>query len=146
MVHIPEITLVCIDCYNYGKATLAIKKTIEQITPSSVLFFTDSEVEIDGVTTIKIKPIRSKEEYSYFCIKELANYVDTSHCLLIQWDGYVINEDAWQECFLEYDYIGAPWNYFDGRNVGNGGFSLRSKKLLSILKEDEKIEIGRAHV
>ena len=32
--------------------------------------------------------------------------------------------------FLKYDYIGAPWPQFEMRNVGNGGFSLRSKRLI----------------
>jgi ADP-heptose:LPS heptosyltransferase len=139
MIHLPELTVVCIDCYNYGKAAVAINKTLELIKPSETIFFTDSDVQIDGVITKKIKPIRSKEEYSVFCIKELGKHIDTSHCLLIQWDGYVINENAWREEFLHYDYIGAPWNYIDGRNVGNGGFSLRSKKLLDILVSDKNI-------
>jgi hypothetical protein len=46
--------------------------------------------------------------------------------------------DGWMMIFLKYDYIGAPWKknlHFlaDGTNVrvGNGGFSLRSKKILN---------------
>jgi len=42
----------------------------------------------------------------------------------------------WNDKFLDYDYIGAPWSQqnqwvesYDAR-VGNGGFSLRSKRLL----------------
>src|SRR5690606_2721249 len=49
------------------------------------------------------------------------------------------NPDAWTEEFLTYDYIGAPWWYMDDMNVGNGGFSLRSKKLLDILKNADFI-------
>ena len=34
------------------------------------------------------------------------------------------------------DYIGAPWPHFrDGHNVGNGGFSLRSRRLLEACRE-----------
>jgi hypothetical protein len=40
---------------------------------------------------------------------------------------------------LQYDYVGAPWRYNDGNNVGNGWFSLRSKKLLDILAHDPHI-------
>jgi hypothetical protein len=40
---------------------------------------------------------------------------------------------------LDYDYIGAPWLYSDGKNVGNGGFSIRSKKLQDILAADDFI-------
>src|SRR6185503_18873241 len=49
----------------------------------------------------------------------------------VQWDGFVIDAGSWREQFLEFDYIGAPWLQFaDGYDVGNGGFSLRSRRLL----------------
>jgi hypothetical protein len=83
--------------------------------------------------------------YSKFMIESLNQYVDTEFCLVIQADGFLINPQIWQDSFLEYDYIGAPWpetilapNTKEGRftldknRVGNGGFSLRSKKLLEI--------------
>lgn len=139
MIHIPEITLICIDCYNYGKAISALQKSIRQIKPYRTIFLTDIEIEIDDIETIIIPSIKSKEEYSTFCIKELYKYVETSHCLLIQHDGYVLNSQVWNRRFLNYDYIGAPWLYIDNRNVGNGGFSLRSKKLLEILSLDNWI-------
>jgi ADP-heptose:LPS heptosyltransferase len=40
---------------------------------------------------------------------------------------------------LQYDYIGSPWLYTDGKNVGNGGFSLRSRLLQIFLANDEFI-------
>lgn len=50
----------------------------------------------------------------------------------MQWDGFVRDGTAWSDEFLDYDYIGAPWpQYHDHMNVGNGGFSLRSRKLLA---------------
>lgn len=42
-------------------------------------------------------------------------------------DGFPIRWDLWSPEFLDYDYIGAPWP--DGV-VGNGGFSIESKKML----------------
>ena len=48
----------------------------------------------------------------------------------MQW---LVSEDGnrWRDEFLEYDYIGAPWNVPAGsrNNIGNGGFSLRRKFL-----------------
>ena len=83
--------------------------------------------------------------YSKIMIEELHKFVDTEFCLIVQADGFVINPGIWSNQFLEYDYIGAPWpdvvgvynssfNRMElGKNrVGNGGFSLRSKKLLDI--------------
>lgn len=58
-----------------------------------------------------------------------------SHILVFQWDGYVANLNNWTDEFLEYDYIGAPWYWEKQYPVGNGGFSLRSHKLLEALVE-----------
>ena len=57
----------------------------------------------------------------------------------------------WSDEFYEYDYIGAPWPkevIIEGMplhfNVGNGGFSLRSKRLQEFLKNDENIILNHA--
>ena len=39
----------------------------------------------------------------------------------------------WRSEFLSFDYIGPPWWYKDGLNVGNSGFNLRSKRLMDFL-------------
>jgi hypothetical protein len=58
--------------------------------------------------------------------------------ILIQWDGYVVNASAWDDHFLDFDYIGAVWqDQKEGFRVGNGGFSLRSKKLLTLLQQPD---------
>jgi hypothetical protein len=78
-----------------------------------------------------IAPLQSRMDYSRFMLRRLADHVRTSHALCIQWDGYVIRGEAWEPGFLDYDYIGAPWPHFaDAHRVGNGGFSLRSRRLL----------------
>jgi hypothetical protein len=59
--------------------------------------------------------------------------------LVFQWDGYPLNPHLWTDEFLQYDYIGAPWpthhvsTSMGGKQVGNGGFSLRSRKLYDAL-------------
>ena len=55
--------------------------------------------------------------------------------LIIQHDGFILNHKAWDNEFLNYDYIGAPVYWMGNKliEVGNGGFSLRSKKLLKII-------------
>jgi hypothetical protein len=53
---------------------------------------------------------------------------------VIQWDGFVIDASRWKEEFMHYDYIGSPWIIGNSHKncIGNGGFSLRSKKFLEI--------------
>lgn len=86
---------------------------------------------------IKIAPMKSKQEYSKFIFKNLNYFVASEFVLLIQHDGFVVNYKAWTDEFLKYDYIGASWWYDDELVVGNGGFSLRSKKLLEVCAHDD---------
>lgn len=96
---------------------------------------------LSSIEHISIPPIDFLG-YSKFMIEDLHKYVDTKFCLVVQADGFVLNPQLWDAQFLEYDYIGAPWPTivglsnnpqgfsFDKNRIGNGGFSLRSKKLL----------------
>ena len=96
---------------------------------------------------VKIDKIDSIEKYSEFIVKKLNDYVDTEFVLIFQYDGFILSANNWRDEFLNYDYIGTPWvGYYKENpehNVGNGGFSLRSKKLLEILANDEHIELGQ---
>lgn len=141
MQHLSKVTLVAIDCYNYGEAIASLQKSMQQCKFAAVKFLTDIEIEVDDVEVIQIPTISSKEEYSDFVIKKLDKYFDTDFVLVTQHDGWVIDGDIWDDNFYSYDYIGAPWIYTDGKNVGNGGFSLRSKKLQNILSKDWEIKI-----
>ncbi len=116
------------------------------------LLVSDREVNAPGIEVDIIPALKSREDYSMFVLKSLASRIDTSHVLLVQWDGYVLNPAAWREEFFASDYIGAQWFWHDdGMRVGNGGFSLRSRKLLHalqdpriVLTEAEDITICRA--
>lgn len=139
---LPNVTVVCVDCHYYGEAISAIRKSLVQIEPAKALFMSDIRAHNPNFPfeIVKIKKISSKREYSQFIIKELGLYINTDFVLVIQHDGYVLDATAWDDRYLEYDYIGAPWLENDGYNVGNGGFSLRSKKLQQILATDDFIQ------
>jgi len=141
MIKLDKVTIIAIDCYNYGGAVSALKKSMVQCEFAAVKLLTDIPIKIDGIEIVQISPIKSKEEYSRFCIKELHKYFDTEFVLVIQHDGFVLDGKCWDNEFYNYDFIGSPWLYQDGRNVGNGGFSLRSMKLQKILGTDSNIKI-----
>jgi len=79
--------------------------------------------------------------YSQFCIEQLTKYINTDFFLNVQLDGFILNPELWDNDFLKYDYIGAPWQNKKSRPlhtnmiVGNGGFSIRSKRLLNTLEK-----------
>ena len=104
------------------------------------LFFSNDldEVSDPRVTIQWVAPFLDVAAYSAFMLTELVDYVTTQHVLIVQWDGFSLNFSAWDDQFLEYDYIGAPWPQFDPpHNVGNGGFSLRSRRLLQALRDPD---------
>ncbi len=94
------------------------------------------EIKFGHVALLHDRSIDSKEKYSEFIIRHLHTQFVTSHILVIQHDGYILNPEAWRDEWLEWDYIGATWVYKDGMNVGNGGFSLRSRRLMKFIAEE----------
>lgn len=139
MTLLPRITLICIDCCNYSTAILALRKSMQQCEFYEVKLLTDVELKEDGIEVVIIPRINSKEQYSEFCIKELYKYFNTDFIMVVQHDGYVISWKAWEDEFMDYDYTAPKWLYTDGKNVGCGGASLRSKKLQTILGTDDFI-------
>jgi hypothetical protein len=111
---------------------------MHQVDFGQVLFLSDrqpSESE-PAIVWQRIERLGSRADYSRFMLRDLAQRISTTHALCVQWDGFVVNGSAWDPRFLDYDYIGAPWPHFrDEHNVGNGGFSLRSRRLLEACRD-----------
>lgn len=118
-LHLPSVTLVCVDGSEYSDQAKKIFDNVSKVIQFGDHFFSDEP--------------KSLTDYNDYLINKLHKYIKTSHCLVIQADGYPINLKAWTDDFLNYDYIGAPWYTQPwplNKTVGNGGFSLRSKKFL----------------
>ncbi len=126
-LRLPDVTLIGID-------------TIPGRLPRALAECT-RDIEFGCVRIVDEAPIRSAKDYSHWVCTELYKHVPTSHMLVFQWDGYVKNWKAWDHEWLRYDYIGATWWYTDGMNVGNGGFSLRSRRLMEIVATDPAITV-----
>jgi len=148
MLELPGVTLCCIDTANHALALRALARSRAGVRFARTLFLTDAlpsgDAAPDGTDVVLVPRLSTREEYSRFVLKALLPYVTTPHVLLVQWDGYVINPDAWDAAFLECDYVGAQWAWHtDGMRVGNGGFSLRSRRLLQAL-QDVRITLAGA--
>lgn len=137
---LPQVTLCCIDTRTPELALYAMRRSMQSLDfGRSVLISTASarQLPLDGIELIEIPELKSIEDYSHFVIKGLAPIILTSHMLLIQWDGFVRDPNLWSDDFLQFDYIGAPWVSGElAGQVGNGGFSLRSSRLLQALQAD----------
>lgn len=120
LLSLPDVTLFGIDAHDPAGITRAAQ-------------ICTKDVEFGEVKIITERLFSGREAYSKFCISDMNAYIETGHVLIIHPDGFIQNPLAWSDDWLQYDYIGATWWYKSGGNVGNGGFSLRSKKLLEIL-------------
>jgi len=130
------IGLTVIDTLHYKPSIRAINKTLDTLGDkiTNVYWFSDIDypeeprVHTDWIKIPKIK--NYNDEYGYITLRLCPINCVEEYNLIIHPDGFAVNRDAWTDKFLEYDYIGASWN--DGA-VGNGGFSLRSRKLYDAL-------------
>lgn len=151
MLDLNKVTLVAIDNTNRITNTIkAIYTCIEQVNFGAIKLVTSKdkikkyqdELSDDLILMEEmVYPITDINLYSKYVLYELYRHIDTEFCLMIQDHAFIINPDAWTDEFLQYDYIGAPWPYSENSyltpfgehiRVGNGGFSLRSKKLLEV--------------
>lgn len=138
MLSLPQVTLCCVDTRLPAMALHAMKISMAKVHFGAAVLFTCPDHGLTDIPTdiriVEVSHINSIEAYSHFLLKEMAPFVQTSHQLIIQWDGYVLDPDMWRGSYLDMDYIGAVWpQYDDAHRVGNGGFSLRSRKLLDAL-------------
>jgi hypothetical protein len=150
---LPQVTLCAITSVNVAATVRALETSLAQVDVAAALLLTDSPVRPDhpGISVVSIPRIASSRAYSDFLLTHLVDHIHTSHCLTVQWDGHVLDAARWRPDFLDYDYIGARWPQFaDGHDVGNGGFSLRSRRLMEACRDPafrphhpEDVAIGR---
>lgn len=142
MLNLKTVTLVVVTSVKHEQNVKALKHSMEGISYGSVKFISDIRPDSlpENVEFHKIEPI-SYDGFSEFTFLKLHRYIETEHSLLVHHDGFVVKPHLWTNEFLEYDYIGAPWQYSetayitdDGEHVdqGNGGVCLRSKKMLEL--------------
>lgn len=130
-----SITLMLVSDYRINDSVNSFKHCMKMAKFSEYKFLTSntehnifSDLKNNSVEIVKINKLNSIQDYSHFMVHELNNFINTDFVLIIQYDGFIINPNSWTNEFLKYDYIGAPWN---PNSVGNGGFSLRSKRIIN---------------
>lgn len=118
---LPNVTLVNIDNVSGTLSDQAIRACLAQVEFGSISLFR----HLEGST------------YEEILWGQIPTDLMTSHALIIQYDGFIRDAALWKDEWLEYDYIGALWPWYSSRRVGNGGFSLRSAKLMKFLAKNK---------
>lgn len=132
-----DVTLCCIDCVRPELALRAMRLSRAQCDFAASILLTSESCDAEGIEVRRIAKLDGVEAYSHFVQKQLVQHVETPFVLVVQWDGWVLDGAMWEDGFRAFDYIGAPWWWRpEGKQVGNGGFSLRSRRLLATLAQD----------
>tara|TARA_Y100000114_G_scaffold156668_1_gene184689 strand:- start:2895 stop:3569 length:675 start_codon:yes stop_codon:yes gene_type:complete len=143
MLNLTNITVVCVTSVRVQESIEALMETAKHGRYNSLKLITHANEngslpKVPKEIIVEECPRLDYRGYSEYIIYHLYKHINTEFALIINWDGFVTNPEQWDNTFLDYDYIGALWtsnhNYKDKNGndifVGNGGFSLRSKKLL----------------
>jgi len=129
-----DVTLCAVTGRLVPQTLAAMERARACATFGDMLFVTDqpgSPGVPQDMRVVKVPDLQSRENYSLVLQRALVPHVRTAFVMIVQWDGYPVRPANWTDHFLDYDYIGAPWPQFaPPRAVGNGGFSLRSRRLL----------------
>lgn len=145
-IDLPDVTLCCVDTRSVSQALDALGRCMKQARFGRVLFLgpppnASQAHPLNDIDWVVIPPLKGIQDYNRIMLRGLAPHIRTSHVLIVQWDGFITHPNFWRSDFLTVDYIGAPW-YHAGHPgmVGNGGFSLRSRRLIEVLASLQNID------
>jgi hypothetical protein len=137
-----DVTLCCVDTEHHELSAVALRRCNHQMGFAKTVFLTDRPEHVDPAWEChRITRLLGYADFNRFMLKTLYHHIDTEFVLVVQFDGFILDGEAWTDAFLAHDYIGSPWAWCEDYAVGNGGFSLRSRKLLRAL-QDERITLG----
>lgn len=145
-IKLSNITLIAVTSVNIWKTIKALQYSMRDIEFGEVTLVTHKKPLFlpHEIKYQHIDKIDNIDKFNYAMVYKLHEYVHKDYALLIHADGFVINPYVWDDEFLKYDYIGAPWpippeedkvSYRDEDGnlyrVGNS-VSLRSRKLMEL--------------
>ena len=163
-----DITLVSVSGLADARgAARALAHSLDQMPGARALLCSPQAPDTlgTGIAHLRVAPM-NYHEYSWFMMFALWRVVPTGFALVVQDDGWVVNAANWTDEFLQCDYIGAPihlarivtphsvswrngfaWTQELGAAdrivtpVQNGGFSLRSQRLMRALIDHPQIRV-----
>ena len=137
MTTLPDVTLVCLDCEDVVRAIKIMEYCKTQCEFGDVVFLTSEETDYPHTSIDKIgttgNRVTGLTEYSKFFLHHLHEHVHTSHMLVVQHDGWILDGDKWNPRWMNLDYVGPLFVQYAA--VGSGGFSLRSTRLMKLVSD-----------
>lgn len=131
MLYLPDVTLITTANVCHDLAREAMADTASKIRFAEMISFSDRPLGYDGERWVE-----ARWPDSYRCMQYLwtqaSKAVATKFMLYLQWDSGIVDVTKWDSEWLTVDYVGAPWPH-PNLQVGNGGFSIRSTRLMNFL-------------
>lgn len=144
MIELKDVSLVAVATKEVEETVQAIEYSLKGMSFERVQLlahFNPKKDSIDYEFT-QINPFSNVGEWGKFVVYELYKHITTKHIILIHADGFIVNPESWDNEFLKYDYIGAPWlipkddfscRDFYGNIIRHGNsVSLRSYDILEL--------------
>lgn len=142
-----NLDLISINCVNPHQSACAINYCQKFFEFGKSILITHQNIDVYDIELHLIEKL-DWNQYNDYVLK-LIEHTDNDYVMIIQDDGHPLNPELWDDQYLNYDYIGAPWPYeeswidlqlkeqqpfirenFSKNRVGNGGFCIRSRKFL----------------
>lgn len=144
-LQLPDVTLVMVETREHALAKMAVEDCLAVAEFGDVLIVTDQPKQFAELYNAGLPPRfkvvedwPTKLGWSQSWWYDVPPLLQTAYTLNIQWDSWICDPTQWTNEFLQYDYLGAPWWHKDGKNVGNGGFSLVSTRLKRYLYDNQR--------
>jgi hypothetical protein len=137
-----RITLLFVATQAHAITKRVIDDCLTKANFGDVLIYSDQPelITVPGARYEIVPDFPDKKEAGYFYYSEAMNKVETDFALMLEWDGGICDPTKWLPEFFNYDYVGAPWNMRRGDpyDVGNGGFTLISKRFGHFICDNAK--------
>lgn len=142
---LPQVTLLFVETRAHKIAKRVIDDAMSKINFGAILIYTDKPalIPVEGARYVTVPDFPDKKTAGQFYYQFAMREVVTDYALMLEWDAGVKDITNWRWEFLDYDYIGAPWKVQQREenklDVGNGGFTIMSKKLGHFLAEHQRV-------
>jgi hypothetical protein len=137
-----RVTLLFVATQAHSITKRVIDDCLSKADFGDILIYSDQPelISVSGARYEVVPNFSDKREAGFFYYSMAMKKIETDFALMMEWDGGIRDPEKWKPEFFDYDYIGAPWNIRRGGayDVGNGGFTLISKKFGHFICENSK--------
>jgi len=101
-LELPNVTLLSATSSEMDAAQISMRISLHNIKfgKSKLLCSSLPKQKYPDIEYVSIPPLNSVDSYNQLIFQDLHKYFETSHCLIVQADSFVVNSDLWKKNFL----------------------------------------------